>query len=108
MFPVYGLAEATVGVSMPEVGSEYSRIVVHRHSLRVGEPYETADLDDEDAVSFVKVGTAMRDVEIRIADDADQALDDGKVGNIQLSGGGDSEPVYGRRLAANRRRGRVC
>ncbi|MDJ0906682.1 MAG: non-ribosomal peptide synthetase [Woeseiaceae bacterium] len=95
MFPVYGLAEATVGVSMPEVGTEYSRIVVHRHSLRVGEPYEPADLDDDDAVSFVKVGTAMRDVRIRIADDADQALDDGKVGNIQLSGGSVTERIYG-------------
>ncbi len=95
MFPVYGLAEATVGVSMPETGTEYSRIVVHRHSLRVGEPYEPADLDDEDAVSFVKVGTAMRDVQIRIADDADQALDDGKVGNIQLSGGSVTERIYG-------------
>jgi acyl-CoA synthetase (AMP-forming)/AMP-acid ligase II/acyl carrier protein len=95
MFPVYGLAEATVGVSMPEVGSEYSRIVVHRHSLRVGEPYEPADLDDEDAVSFVKVGTAMRDVQIRIADDNDQLLDDGRVGNIQLSGGSVTERIYG-------------
>jgi acyl-CoA synthetase (AMP-forming)/AMP-acid ligase II/acyl carrier protein len=95
MFPVYGLAEATVGVSMPEVGSEYSRVVVHRHSLRVGEPYEAADLDDEDAVSFVKVGTAMRDVQIRIADDADQVLGDGKVGNIQLAGGSVTERIYG-------------
>ncbi|MDJ0814224.1 MAG: non-ribosomal peptide synthetase [Woeseiaceae bacterium] len=95
MFPVYGLAEATVGVSMPEVGSEYSRIVVHRHSLRVGEPYETADLDDEDAVSFVKVGTAMRDVEIRIADDNDAVLAAGKVGNIQLKGGSVTERIYG-------------
>ena len=95
MFPVYGLAEATVGVSMPEVGSEYSRIVVHRHSLRVGAPYEPADLDDEDAVSFVKVGTAMRDVRIRIADDDDQVLDDGRVGNIQLAGGSVTERIYG-------------
>ncbi len=95
MFPVYGLAEATVGVSMPEVGSEYSRIVVHRHSLRVGEPYETADLDDEDAVSFVKVGTAMLDVEIRIADDNDAVLAAGKVGNIQLKGGSVTERIYG-------------
>ena len=95
MFPVYGLAEATVGVSMPEVGSEYSRIVVHRHSLRVGEPYEPADLDDEDAVSFVKVGTAIRDVEIRIADDADAVLADGRVGNIQLFGDSVTERIYG-------------
>ena len=95
MFPVYGLAEATVGVSMPEVGGQYSRIVVHRHSLRVGQPYQVADLDDEDAVSFVKVGTAMRDVEIRIADDADAVLADGKVGNVQLKGGSVTERIYG-------------
>jgi acyl-CoA synthetase (AMP-forming)/AMP-acid ligase II/acyl carrier protein len=95
MTPVYGLAEATVGVSFSEPGDELSRIVVHRHSLRVGEPYETADLDDEDAVSFVNVGRAIRDVEIRIADDNDVVLDDGKVGNIQLLGGSVTERIYG-------------
>jgi acyl-CoA synthetase (AMP-forming)/AMP-acid ligase II/acyl carrier protein len=95
MFPVYGLAEATVGVSMPQVGSEFSRIVVHRHSLRVGDRYESAELDDDDAVSFVKVGRAIRDVEIRIADDQDRVLDEGHVGNIQLSGGSVAERIYG-------------
>ena len=95
MFPVYGLAEATVGVSMPEVGDEYSRIIVHRHSLRIGEAFEQAELDDEDAVSFVKVGRAIRDVEVRIADDFDVVLGDGKVGNIQLLGGSVTERIYG-------------
>ena len=95
MFPVYGMAEATVGVSMPEVGVEYSRVIVHRHSLRIGDPYKPADLDDVDAVSFVKVGRAIRDVEIRIADDADQVLENGKVGNIQLLGGSVTEKIYG-------------
>ena len=95
MFPVYGLAEATVGVSMPQVGSEFSRIVVHRHSLRVGDRYQSAELGDDDAVSFVKVGRAIRDVEIRIADDQDRVLDEGHVGNIQLSGGSVAERIYG-------------
>ena len=95
MFPVYGMAEATVGVSMPEFGVEYSRVIVHRHSLRIGDPYKPADLDDVDAVSFVKVGRAIRDVEIRITDDADQVLENGKVGNIQLLGGSVTEKIYG-------------
>jgi acyl-CoA synthetase (AMP-forming)/AMP-acid ligase II/acyl carrier protein len=95
MFPVYGLAEATVGVSFPEIGEEMARIVVHRHSLRIGEPYEPAELGEDDAVSFVKVGKAIRDVEIRIADDSDQPLDHGKVGNIQLRGGSMTERIYG-------------
>jgi acyl-CoA synthetase (AMP-forming)/AMP-acid ligase II/acyl carrier protein len=95
MFPVYGLAEATVGVSMPKVGDEYSRIIVHRHSLRIGAPYEPAELGDADAVSFVKVGRAIRDVQIRITDDSDNILDDGKVGNIQLHGDSVTERIYG-------------
>jgi acyl-CoA synthetase (AMP-forming)/AMP-acid ligase II/acyl carrier protein len=94
MLPVYGLAEATVGVSMPEVGAAYSRIVVHRHSLKVGEGYETAEIGDTDAVSFVKVGAAIRDVQIRIADDSDELLADGMVGNIQLCGDSVTETIY--------------
>jgi acyl-CoA synthetase (AMP-forming)/AMP-acid ligase II/acyl carrier protein len=95
MYPVYGLAEATVGVSLPEPGSEYSRITVDRHSLRVGDRYRAVDPGDADAVSFVKVGNAIRDVEIRIADDQDNVLDEGVIGNIQLLGGSVTEKVYG-------------
>ena len=95
MYPVYGLAEATVGVSLGNPGDEPGRIVVHRHSLRIGARYENAEPGDADAVSFVKVGNAIRDVEIRIADDDDKVLEDGIVGHIQLSGGSVTERIYG-------------
>jgi acyl-CoA synthetase (AMP-forming)/AMP-acid ligase II/acyl carrier protein len=95
MFPVYGLAEATVGVSIPVPGSEYSRITVDRHSLRVGDSSVPVPLDDVNAVSFVRVGNAVRDVSIRITDDVDQVLGAGIVGNIQLLGGSVTERVYG-------------
>ena len=95
MYPVYGLAEATVGVSLGNPGDEPSRIVVHRHSLRIGERYENAEPGDADAVSFVKVGNAIRDVEIRIADDDGKVLADGVVGHIQLSGDSVTERIYG-------------
>ncbi|NNF41084.1 MAG: non-ribosomal peptide synthetase [Woeseiaceae bacterium] len=95
MYPVYGLAEATVGVSLPVPGSEYSRITVDRHSLRVGEPYRAVEPQHADAVSFVKVGRAIRDVRIRITDDNDQVLPDAVIGNIQLQGDSVTERIYG-------------
>jgi acyl-CoA synthetase (AMP-forming)/AMP-acid ligase II/acyl carrier protein len=95
MFPVYGLAEATVAVSFPALGSEYSRIVVDRHSLSVGAPYTPAEPGAADAVSFVKVGGAVRDCRIRIADDADQPLPEGRVGHIQVQGANVTRGLYG-------------
>lgn len=95
MMPVYGLAEATVGVSFSQPGSEMQRITVHRHSLLIGEPYELAEPQDADAVSFVKVGRAIRDVEIRITDDDDKPVAEGCIGNIQLLGDSMTECIYG-------------
>jgi len=95
MMPVYGLAEATVGVSFSEPGQEMDRITVHRHSLLIGEPYELAEVGDADAVSFVKVGKAIRDVSIRITDDNDQLIEAGRIGNIQLFGDSVTKCIYG-------------
>ena len=95
MFPVYGLAEATVGVTVGSPGDEYSRVTMHRHSLSIGEPYEVAEVGDADAVSFVRVGNAIRDCEIRLADDADEILDHGRIGHIQLRGASVTEKIYG-------------
>ena len=95
MFPVYGLAEATVGVTFGTPGDLYSRVVMHRHSLRIGEPYEVAEPGDSDAVSFVKVGMPIRDCEMRLTDDDDNELEAGRVGNIQLRGASVTERIYG-------------
>jgi acyl-CoA synthetase (AMP-forming)/AMP-acid ligase II/acyl carrier protein len=95
MFPVYGLAEATVGVTFGTPGDLYSRVVMHRHSLRIGEPYEVARPGDADAVSFVKVGKPIRDCELRLTDEEDRVLEPGRVGNIQLRGGSVTEKIYG-------------
>ncbi len=95
MFPVYGLAEATVGVSVPKPGTEYSRVTMDRHSIRVGEVFREVVPGDDDAVSFVRVGNSIRDVDIRIADGNDATLGERIVGNIQLRGGSVTERIYG-------------
>ena len=94
MFPVYGLAEATVGVSFPTVGKEYSRIIVDRHRLKIGEPYVSLTDGDADAVSFVKVGRAIRDCRIRITDDEDLPVAEGTVGHIQVHGDSVARGLY--------------
>jgi acyl-CoA synthetase (AMP-forming)/AMP-acid ligase II/acyl carrier protein len=94
MFPVYGLAEATVAVTISTPGKEYDRIVVDRHELRVGAPYKTLDADDPDAVSFIKVGSAVRDCEIRITDDEDKILEGEVIGNIQVRGASVTKGLY--------------
>jgi acyl-CoA synthetase (AMP-forming)/AMP-acid ligase II/acyl carrier protein len=95
MLPVYGLAEATVGVSFSELGPEYERVIMDRHSLQIGETFRAVDEADSDAVSFVTVGKAIRDVDIRITDDNDAELSPGHIGHIQLHGGSMTERVYG-------------
>ncbi len=94
MFPVYGLAEATVGVTYPKPGSEYSRITVDRHSLAIGSPLKPMEPQDADSISFVKVGTPIRDCEVRITDNEDQPLEDGLVGNIHIRGGNVTQGLY--------------
>ncbi len=95
MLPVYGLAEATVGVSFSELGPEYGRVIMDRHSLQIGETFRPVDEADPDAVSFVTVGKAIRDVDIRIAGDDDRELEPGHIGHIQLHGDSMTETVYG-------------
>ena len=94
MFPVYGLAEATVGVTVPTVGEEYSRIIANRHKLRIGSAYEPSTEGDPDAATFVKVGRAIRDCEIRIVDDEDGLLGEGIVGHIQVHGESVARGLY--------------
>ena len=86
MYPVYGLAEASLAVSFPPPGEALRTVAVNRHRLRVGEPIEPLEGTDRDAVQFVSEGKAIPYCSVRIADDEDRALPEGRVGHVQLRG----------------------
>jgi acyl-CoA synthetase (AMP-forming)/AMP-acid ligase II/aryl carrier-like protein len=87
MYPVYGLAEATLAVSFPQPpGEMYESIAVDRHSLAVGKIPAPLPKEHVDALSFMAVGQPIPYSKVRIADEADRELPEGSVGNILIGG----------------------
>src|SRR5581483_8610351 len=86
MFPVYGLAEASLAVSFPEVGAPMRTITLNRHRLNVGAPVELVAKTDKDAVEIISEGKAIPFCQVRITDDEDRVLPEDCIGNVQMSG----------------------
>ena len=86
MFPVYGLAEASLAVSFPAVGAPMRTITLNRHRLNIGAPVELVPKTDKDAVEIISEGKAIPYCKVRITDDEDKVLPEGRIGNVQMSG----------------------
>ncbi len=87
MYPVYGLAEASLAVSLPEPGQVFQAISVARNSLATGQPPTLVAADSAGSLQLMVVGTAIRDCELRVVDDDDQPLATGLAGHVQIRGG---------------------
>jgi acyl-CoA synthetase (AMP-forming)/AMP-acid ligase II/aryl carrier-like protein len=86
MYPVYGLAEASLAVTLPERGSDYRWVRVNRHKLGQGAQIELNPLDARDTLELMCVGRAVPNTELRIASLTREALPEGHVGHILIRG----------------------
>jgi acyl-CoA synthetase (AMP-forming)/AMP-acid ligase II/aryl carrier-like protein len=86
MFPVYGLAEASVAVSFHPLGTPYHAAWFDRQQLNPGQPIRLLGAGDTGALALVAVGKTIPLCELRIAGDDDQPLADEHVGHIQIRG----------------------
>ena len=86
MYPVYGLAEASLAVSFPALGSEFRTLRLDRRHLNVGEPVRDARQDDAAGIDFVVEGRAIPHCELRVVGDDDRVVPDRQVGHIQIRG----------------------
>jgi acyl-CoA synthetase (AMP-forming)/AMP-acid ligase II/acyl carrier protein len=87
MYPVYGLAEATLVVSFPQPPEQpYEHISVNRHELNDGTQPATVSHDHPDALSIMAVGQPVPYSNVRIAADDDSALPENRIGHILISG----------------------
>jgi len=94
MFPVYGLAEASLAVSFPEVGSELNVKHARRDSLAIGDSVVLQE-EGEDTVTLVAVGKPIPNSKVRISDAKGDALSDNSVGHIHIGGTNITEEIIG-------------
>lgn len=86
MFPVYGLAEASLAMTFPPVGRPYIATSFKRESLGVGSEAQVVSRTDKDAVELVGVGRAIPYSQVQISGDDDAPLPDGRVGHVYIRG----------------------
>ena len=86
MFPVYGLAECSLGVSFPPLGRG-PRIdsVAREPFLLEGKALPPASADDA-SLRFVSCGMPLPGHEVRIVDEADRELPERRRGRLQFRG----------------------
>ena len=94
MYPVYGLAEASLAVSFPPPGRAPRSVSVDRRQLAIGQPCRTLSASG-DALELMLLGRAIPGCALRIADDADRPVPAGSVGHIQIRGGNVTAGYHG-------------
>ena len=86
MYPVYGLAEASLAVSFPPPGAPLRTVALERHRMGVGEAVRLLEHGAGEALQLVSEGKAIPYCQVRIVDEQDQPLPEGHIGHLQMRG----------------------
>ncbi len=86
MFPVYGMAEASLAVTFPSPEELPRHSSLSRLSLGVGDTVRYVDKSARDAVLMAEEGGPVAGVDLRIMDDEDRLLNERQIGHIQIRG----------------------
>lgn len=85
-FPVYGLAESSVGLAFPPLGRGPVIDTIERATFSAGARAVPSSLAGEQTLRFVGCGQPLPDHEIRIVDESDRELPDRMEGRVQFRG----------------------
>lgn len=93
MCPVYGLAEASVAVSMSDLEANVRSLKVDRNQLDLGQEVRIIP-NSQESVSIVNVGRAIKHTQVRIVDDFGVDQRDLMVGHLQIKGANVTSGYY--------------
>jgi len=94
LFPVYGLAEATLAVSFPQRQTAVETVCLDRTSLGVGQPVRDAEPSSPRHCEFVKVGQPLPGIDVRIADASGTGLGARVLGHVLMRGDNVTSGYY--------------
>lgn len=93
IFPVYGLAEASLAVTFSDWQKTVSSVRIKRDSLGMGDTVQLVEADENGAI-FVNVGSAISHCEIRITGADGNPLEDQQIGRIEIRGANVTTGYY--------------
>ncbi|QXU43266.1 non-ribosomal peptide synthetase [Pedobacter sp. D749] len=93
IYPGYGLAEASVAVTLPEPGKPLHVHHLNRNNLNIGDKVMFLSPDNSDAIAFVELGTPIKTCSVRIAD-GNLLLGEHRIGHVQIKGNNVSAGYY--------------
>ena len=93
IYPGYGLAEASVAVSLPDPDDKVIYNLVERSSLNIGERVVFLEANDGKAVKLVETGYPIASCQVRIYNEG-EVLPENTVGHIQIKGGNVTKGYY--------------
>ena len=93
MFPVYGLAEATLGVSFPEAGKPFDHVNIKRKTLSIGDKCNITN-PSKDSVPFVMHGTAINHCSYKVVNNDEEELPENHIGHIYVKGANVTTSIY--------------
>ncbi|RKP54146.1 amino acid adenylation domain-containing protein [Cohnella endophytica] len=93
--PSYGMAEATLTVSMAPLNEWADPLLLDRRYLAVGDQIRSLKARNRHGVSFVDLGIPLNECHVRICDDEDLELIENTIGHIQLHGDNVTRGYFG-------------
>jgi amino acid adenylation domain-containing protein len=85
MSPVYGLAEATLGVTISDINQKFKYLSVNRETLKKGEQIKVV-ATIENGIDIVNVGSPINGCEIRIVNETGEPLAEKTIGQVVIRG----------------------
>lgn len=95
LFPVYGLAEASLAVTFSDPDSPFESVFAERGSLSLGHAAEMVCGDDPRGIELVSVGSAIPGCEVMISDHNADPVESPRIGHILIRGDNVTAGYYG-------------